>query len=160
MDTWELIVILCVAIVLVVLIYFFVLRKKTMEEKEIEQKPSILTAPEIEKIATQPSSPAAVLAEQVSTEKVLAEKVQTGKALEEQVQTAQADLPVTPPQIIQETSIVTQKITEPITAAVKGELSKEVEETPKPEASGTPQEEKEMPRRRGRPKGSGKKKPQ
>jgi len=126
-----------------------------MEGKKIEQKPSIQPAPEIEKIAVQPSSPA-----EVPTEQIVTKQIPTEEVLTKQVQTTQADLPITPPQILQETSIVIQKITEPITAAVKGEPSKEVEETPKPEPSGTLQEEKKTPRRRGRPKGSGKKKPQ
>jgi hypothetical protein len=160
MDTWELIVILFAAIVLVVLIYLFVLSKKPMEEKKIEQKPSIQPAPETEKIAVQPSSAAEVPAEQVPIKQDLAEQVPAEQVLTKEVQTAQAGLPVTPPQIIRETSIVTQKITEPIIAVVKEELPKEVEVTPKQEPSVTPEEEKKTPRRRGRPKGSGKKKPQ
>ncbi|MGD0331196.1 MAG: hypothetical protein ABSB40_12275 [Nitrososphaeria archaeon] len=78
----------------------------------------------------------------------------------EQVLPAKEDLTVAPPEIPQEPSTVGQEIAAPIAAVAKEESSKVVEVTPKQEPSGTPEEEKKTPRRRGRPKGSGKKKPQ
>ncbi len=105
MDIWELIVILFAAIVLVVVVLLYLLLGKKKTEQKISKQPAPLM---------QPSSPTEVPTAQVPT--------------------TQAGVSIAPPQILQETSIAAKETTEPIAAAVKGELSKEIKETPKPES--------------------------